>query len=102
MTEWITLDELKNDQSLDAQVLTRDDQSLQRVLTAAMAFVQRWRPDLTYTGPWTVPADIKLGTIRLAAHWSVRMSLDLGEMGSRRADKSGLDSDIYLQLGIRR
>lgn len=96
---WVTLADLKNDQALDAQVLTRDDAALQRVLDAAMAFVQRWRPDLNYAGAWTVPADIRLGTLRLAAHWSVRKSIDLGELGQRMV--RSLDPDIRLQLGIR-
>lgn len=98
---WVTLADFKNDQALDAQVTARDDQSLQRALDAARAFVERWRPDLNYTGPWTVDPLVKLGTLRLAAHWSVRGSVDLGELGERRSTRA-LDDDIYVQLGIRR
>lgn len=99
--EWVTLAELKNDQSLDQPLLTtRDDESLQRVLWAAMDFVRQYRPDLNYSNPTTVPATVKLGTLRLAAHWSMRKSIDLGEQGQRR--NSELDANIYMQLGIRR
>jgi hypothetical protein len=98
-TPWVTLDELKNDQSLDGQLLARDDAELQRCLNAAMVFVRKWRPDVNYSGAWTVPEDIKLGTLRLAAHWSVRKSIDLGDLGERRVHN--VDPDIRLQLGIR-
>ena len=99
MAGWVSLAELKNDQALDAQALSRDDQALQRVLDAAMAWVQARRPDLTYTGDWTVPADVRLGTLRLAARWSMHGNVDLGELGSARTAR--LDRDIYELLGIR-
>jgi len=98
MAEWVTLAELKNDNSLDGQTLSRDDEALQRVLDAAMTFVEVHRPDLEYLGPHTVPKHIRLGTLRLAASWSVRSSVDLGELGSRRAPR--LEPEVYTMLGI--
>lgn len=102
MSAWVTLAELKNDQYLDTQALARDDQALQRTLNAAMAWVQRHRPDLNYFGVTTVPEDVRLGTLRLAARWSMQSTADLGELGeqgSRRIWR--LDADIYSMLGVR-
>lgn len=102
MSAWVTLAELKNDQYLDTQTLTRDDQALQRNLNAAMSWVQRHRPDLNYASEATVDEDIKLGTLRLAARWSMQGTADLGELGeqgSRRIWR--LDTDIYSMLGVR-
>lgn len=100
---WVSIDDLKNDQSLDGQLTDRDDEALQRCLSAAMMWVQRHRPDLDFLGPWTVPADVQLGTLRLAARWFVRRvspdgMLNLGDMGVGQVMRS--DPDIYLQLGI--
>lgn len=100
---WVTLEALKNDQTLDGTLTTRDDESLQRVLNAAMVWVQDHRPDLDYHGPWTVPLYIQLGTIRLAARWFVRrvtptVLMELGTLGSGAV--MSVDPDIYQQLGI--
>lgn len=101
---WVTLEELKNDQTLDQNQLTdRDDEALSRALNAAMTWVQEHRPDLDYHGSWTVPLHVQLGTIRLAARWFVRRvspdgMVNLGELGSGVVLQ--VDPDIYQQLGI--
>lgn len=101
---WVTLADLKNDQVLDGQLTTRDDQALQRTLDAAMAWVQAHRADLDYQGAWTVPADVRLGTIRLAARWFVRrvvapnVRFTTGSVSMIEMMRS--DPDIYMQLGI--
>lgn len=101
---WVTLEQLKNDQTLDQNQLTdRDDEALQRTLDAAMSWVMDHRRDLDYHGPWTVPAHVQLGTIRLAARWFVRRvspdgMVNLGDLGSGVVLQT--DPDIYQQLGI--
>lgn len=100
---WLTLEELKNDQTLDAQLGARDDEALQRVLDAAMVWVQDHRPDLDYHGSWTVPEYVRLGTLRLAARWFVRRvspdgTVNVGQFGT--ATIMAIDPDIYAQLGI--
>lgn len=101
--DWVTLEELKNDQVLDGQLTSRDDEALQRVLDAAMSWVQTHRPDLDFHGNWTVPTEVRLGTIRLAARWfSRRISpngvVQLGDLSQGMVMKT--DPDIYMQLGI--
>lgn len=100
---WVTLEELKNDQVLDGQLTTRDDEALQRVLDAAMSWVMTHRPDIDYHGSWTVPNEIRLGTIRLAARWFTRRVspngiVQLGDLSTGTVMK--IDPDIYMQLGI--
>ncbi|MGH3546689.1 MAG: hypothetical protein ACRDQU_00885 [Pseudonocardiaceae bacterium] len=100
---WVTLEALKNDQTLDGTLSTRDDEALQRALNAAMAWVQDHRPDLDYHGAWTVPLYVQLGTIRLAARWFVRRVspdglVNMGTLGTGNVMAS--DPDIYMQLGI--
>jgi hypothetical protein len=100
---WVTLEQLKNDQTLDGQLTSRDDQALQTVLNAAMSWVQTHRPDIDYHGAWTVPWEIQLGTIRLAARWFTRRIspdglVNLGDMSTGTVLK--VDPDIYMQLGI--
>jgi hypothetical protein len=100
---WVTLEELKNDQTLDGQLTSRDDEALQRTLNAAMAWVEEHRPDLDYHGPWTVPLEVQLGTIRLAARWFVRRvspdgTVSMGMLGSGNVTR--VDPDIWMQLGI--
>lgn len=103
MAPWVTIDDLKNDQTLDGQLTTRDDQALQRTLDAAMSWVEARRPDVSYHGPHSVPPEVKLGTIRLAARWFLRRvspdgMVNLGELGTGMVMR--VDPDIYLQLGI--
>lgn len=102
-TDWVTLDDLKNDQTLDGQLSTRDDKALQRTLDAAMSWVMTHRPDIDYHGSWTVPAEVRLGTIRLAARWFIRRVtpdalLNLGQLGG--ASVITVDPDIFILLGI--
>ncbi|MGH3985878.1 MAG: hypothetical protein ACRDTZ_00990 [Pseudonocardiaceae bacterium] len=107
---WVTLDELKNDQTLDSQLTARDDEALQRTLEAAMVWVMAHRTDLDYHGAWSVPADVRLGTLRLAARWFVRRvspdgMVQLGELSQNYARLGAgmvqrADPDIYMQLGI--
>lgn len=104
-TNWVTLAELKNDQTLDGQLTDRDDEALQRTLTAAMEWVMTHRTDLDYHGAWSVPADVRLGTIRLAARWFIRRVspdgvVNLGEMSMSTGVVQRTDPDIYMQLGI--
>lgn len=100
---WCTLEELKNDQTLDENLTARDDEALQRSLVAAMIWVQDHRPDIDYHGSWTVPAYIRLGTLRLAARWFIRRvspdgMVQMGDAGIARI--TIVDPDIYMQLGI--
>jgi hypothetical protein len=102
--QWVTLEALQNDQTLDAVPLNvRDNEALQRTLDAAMSWVEQHRPDLDYFGAWTVPLDVQLGTIRLAARWFVRRvspdgMVQLGDLSSGLVMR--VDPDIYMQLGI--
>jgi len=104
MPGWLTLEALKNDQTLDRSALsTRDDEAMQRVLDAAQAWVEAHRPDLDYHGAWTVPLDVQLGALRLAARWFVRRvspdgTVNMGGMGTATVMAS--DPDILIQLGI--
>jgi hypothetical protein len=100
---WVTLEALKNDQVLDGQLTDRDDEALQRVLDAAMSWVQTHRTDLDFHGSWTVPVEVQLGTLRLAARWFTRRVspngiVQLGDLSSGMVMKT--DPDIYMQLGI--
>lgn len=100
---WVTLDDLKNDVNLDGQITGRDDQALQRCLDAAVWWVQRHRPELDYHGAYTVPPDVRLGTLRLAARWFVRRNspdglVNFGELGSGSVPR--VDTDIMMLLGV--
>lgn len=100
---WVTLEELKNDQTLDDTLSPRDDEALQRALDAAVSWVMEHRPDLDYHGDWTVPEHVRLGTLRLAARWFVRRIspdglVNMGQLGSGQV--MTVDPDIYMQLGI--
>jgi hypothetical protein len=106
------LAELKNDMSKDknAQV-ARDDQSLQRELDAAVSFVERVRPrfryDLTDPAQLSYPeptADLRLGTLRLAARWDARRRspdavINMQEMGVGRVTSGDADIDRLLRIG---
>lgn len=101
---WVSVAELKNDQSLDGQVTSRDDEALQRALDAAVAWVEPRRPDVNFlSGPSPVPDSVRLGTLRLAARWFVRRNspdglVALGELGTGRVPR--VDNDIIMQLGL--
>jgi hypothetical protein len=101
---WLTVDDLKNDQSLGCvSVSARDESALEWSLYAAMQWVMDRRTDIDYHGNWTVPWDIRLGTVRLAARWFIRRNspsglIQMGELGAGQVP--AVDPDIYLQLGI--
>lgn len=104
-----TLSDLKVDMKID-DTDTRDDVRLQQVLGAAIAFVERVRPELNFRNdPLSlapVPsADHVLGTVRLAGRWHVRRRspdglVDAGDMGTSRIPS--VDADIARLLGIDR
>lgn len=100
---WITIDDVKNDQGLDCQITTRDDTALQRCIDAAMSWVMEIRPELDYHGSWTVPAHVRLGTVRLAARWFTRRispngTVQLGDLSAGTVIKT--DPDIWMQIGV--
>lgn len=104
-----TVADVKVDAGIDAAD-TRDDERLSLVLDAAVAFVQRVRPDYNYTGDplddRAAPgADVRLGTMRLAYRWHVRRRspdglVAMAELGSARVP--GFDPDIEQLLRIGR
>lgn len=89
-----------------------DDAALQRILDAAVVFVEARRRDLFYGGGELngdgLPepdADVVLGTIRLAFRWHVRrrspdMLIEAAELGNARVP--GIDPDIERLLRIGR
>lgn len=104
-----TLADLKVDLKIDESD-TRDDERLEQVLSAAIAFVTEVRSDLNFAldpdSDKPAPSDmVILGTVRLAARWHVRRRspdglIDAGDMGNSRIP--GVDSDIARMLGIDR
>jgi hypothetical protein len=88
---------------------TRDDAALQRMLDAAVAFVQSVRSRINYdadplsTYPEPGP-DMVLGTIRLAGRWHTRRRspdglIAMAEMGSARVPSFDPDIDKLLRIG---
>jgi hypothetical protein len=103
------LDDLKDDMKI---VDTRDDDRLQVVLDAAIAFVQTvhdgrydFTGDLVPLGPLPPPSStIELGTIRLAGRWHIRRRspdglVQAGELGSTRVTSFDPDIDRQLKIG---
>lgn len=102
-SEWVTVEELKNDQTLQGRSLPREDEAMQFILTAAMEWVEAHRPDINYYASWSVPMYIRLGTLRLAARWFVRRIspdglVNLGDLGGGMI--MPVDPDIQTQLGV--
>lgn len=105
-----TLNELKTDRGIELSD-TRDDEQLDMVLDAAVAFVQRVRPDLKYdpTDPDQLElpdpsADVRLGTLRLAGRWHDRRRspdgmIAMAELGVSRVSTFDGDIDRLLRLG---
>lgn len=103
------LTDLKDDLKIDVDDI-RDDSVLQRQLDAAVSFVQRVRPGFNYADDPLVeapepPADLVLGTVRLAGRWYTRRRspdalVAMGELGSARIPS--FDPDIERLLGIGR
>jgi len=99
--EWPpSLEDLKLDLKIEDD---RDDERLQQMLDAAVAYVERVRSDVDYSAP--VPADLVVGALRLAGRWNSRRRspdalVDAGDLGSSRIP--GVDPDIERLLGIGR
>lgn len=107
MPGWVTLDELKSEMNIPD---TDDDESLTRMLDAAVAFVERVRKgqfNFTADALSDVPeptADLKLGTLMLARRWKIRgRSPDglvaMAELGSARVSSFDPDIDRLLRIG---
>jgi hypothetical protein len=108
-----TIDEMKTDRRVKLADV-RDDEALQQNLDAAVAFVRRVRSDLQYDEldpdqmDKPVPdADVRLGTMRLAARWSDRTRspdglISMGEMGTARVTSFDPDIDRLLRIGRHR
>jgi len=111
MSTWPpTLDDLKDDRGIDSTD-DRNNDRLQMVLDAAVAFVERVRSgdyrfdlqDATQTFLPTPTADLWLGTLRLAGRWHQRRQspdalIQMAEMGAGRVPS--FDADIDRLLGI--
>lgn len=101
---------LKADMRIDLDD-TRDDERLQQMLDAAVAYVERvkaarfnFAADPLSDLPEPT-ADIVTGTLRLAGRWHTRRRspdglVDMGELGSGRVPS--VDPDIERLLGIGR
>lgn len=99
---WVTVTELKHDMNLDLTD-TRDDAVLTETLDAAVTFVERIRMDSV---DWidSAPADVKLGTIRLAARWFTRRRspaalIEMGDLGAARVPSFDPDIERLLRIG---
>jgi len=110
-----TVDELKLDMagSSTAGLSPSPDEAarLQQVLDAAVAFVERARPDFRYdtTDPDQInrpdpTADLRLGTLRMAGRWHTRRRSPDGmiavpEFGGSRVSTFDSDIDRLLRIG---
>lgn len=107
MTTWPpTLQDLKDDMG---ETTGRDDSRLQRMLDAAVAFVQRRHAGVfdfagdELSGLPPPDEDLVTGTIRLARRWHTRGRspdglIDAGDLGTNRVPS--LDHDIARMLRI--
>lgn len=103
------LDVLRLDRGLKESE-TEQDERLQQTLDAAVAFVERVRPDFNYTedplSEYPEPtADHVLGTVRLAGRWHDRRrapdgQIGMGELGTTSVPS--VDPDVSRLLGIGR
>lgn len=108
------LDALKSDMKI-SDTETRDDERLQQVLDAAVAFVQRVHSG-TFEFDRTTnvlselpdpPADIELGTLRLAGRWHTRRRspdalIAAGDLGQTRIPSFDADIERLLRIGRHR
>lgn len=111
MADWPpTLANLKLDKGIEPDD-TRDDETLQAMLTAVVAFVQRVRPTYNYRreplSPWPeVPADLHAGALRLAARWHDRRRSPDGLVSWTESGGANqvpyIDPDIERMIGIGR
>lgn len=103
------LEDLKEDLKIE-EADTRDDERLQVVLDASIAFVERVCSSFNYDAdPLSdLPdpsGDLFLGTIRLAGRWHIRRRspdglIQMAELGASRVPS--FDPDIERLLGIGR
>lgn len=103
------LSDLKSDLKIE-ETDTRDDERLQLVLDASVAFVTRARSSFNYESDplsdYPDPTgDLFLGTIRLAGRWHTRRRspdglIQMAELGASRVPS--FDPDIERLLGIGR
>lgn len=99
-----SLNDLKRDLKIDLDD-TADDERLRDVLDASVTFVQRVRSDVSYVGGTPAPsADLRLGTVRLAARWHIRRRspdalIQMAEFGSSRVPSFDPDIDRLLKIG---
>jgi hypothetical protein len=107
-----SLAELKLDMKI-ADSDTRDDDRLQQVLDASVAFVERVHDGaFNFAGELVtelpeVPADLQLGTLRLAGRWHVRRRspdalIQAGELGTSRVPTFDPDIERLLRIGRHR
>jgi hypothetical protein len=104
MADWVTLAELRVD--VTAPQGSVDDHRLRFCLDAAMACVEAARIDLAADfAAGTVPANVRLGTVRLAARWYRRRAFPEGQVTSELGVVGAIpytDPDIDRLLGIGR
>ena len=104
MAAWVTLAELRVD--VTAPQGPVDDHRLQLCLDAAAASVEAARTDLAASfAAATVPANVRLGTVRLATRWYRRRSFPEGQVVSELGPLGSLpfsDPDIDRMLGVGR
>ncbi|GHG97596.1 hypothetical protein ACFORH_43000 [Amycolatopsis roodepoortensis] len=103
-----TLEQLKEDQKVPLDD-TRDDERYQSNLDAAVAWIERVRPQFNYNADPldTRPApsdDHVLGTIRLAARWFTRPRspdglVSMNDLGTARVSSFDPDIDRMLRIG---
>lgn len=103
--EWPpSLADLKHEMQIDPDDTTSDTE-LADALAASVTFVERVRSDVVYTGGAGGPtADLRLGTLRLAARWHTRRRspdalIQMAEMGAARVPAFDPDIDRLLRIG---
>ncbi|MDG4790376.1 hypothetical protein O7626_31405 [Micromonospora sp. WMMD1102] len=111
MTTWPpTLTDLKQDMGPEFEDDGgQDDDRLQLVLDASVAFVERVRSDVNFDGDLgsdleDVSPDLVLGTLRLASRWHTRRRspdalIQMAEMGASRVPTFDPDIERLLQIG---
>jgi hypothetical protein len=112
MPGWVTFDELLNeiDQEDQGDLDPADEQRLQRVLDAAVEFVERihkgrFNFDADPESELPVPGEsLKLGTLMLARRWDTRRRSPQGlvamaELGAARVPSFDGDIDRLLRIG---
>lgn len=105
MATWPPLvEELQLDMKISEVTLTPEQLAqLEQVLAAAIAYVERVRTDLDYTGP--VGDDLILGTLRYARRLDLRRESPVGMIvvdGMTSANIPGWDADIEKNLEVGR